>query len=273
MQENLIVAILNNQKDFSILRDQLWYRIPVESVEKFLKDRWPPKWMAFYQSGIFKKYAFMINHYGMISDISIVTRMELFPDEKVTSKSDKKYYKISFNKLETLPKPILSRRWRRIIFIRSTYSKFLKAVEINDLFDESPLEDKLWAEFKRIKIQAERQELVQIQNRFYFLDFAIYCRKGDFDIETDGDEYHLNSKKAIYDNIRNNDVTALGWGVLRFTSDQINEKMQSYCIPHIVKQINNLGGVQIDEYFSKRFDEFNEDGNYQYDFFDYAPEE
>ncbi len=273
MTENLIVCILNTLQDFSILREQLWYRIPVESVEKFLRERWPPKWMAFYQSGVFKKNAFMINHYGLISNISIRTRMELFPDEKPNLKSDKKYYKISFNKIETLHKPILSRRWRRIVFINTTYNKFINAIEINDLFDESALEDKLWAEFKRLKIQAERQELVQFQNHYYFLDFAIYCKKGNLDIETDGDEYHHNSKKAIYDNIRNNDVASLGWNILRFTSNQIFEKMQSYCIPHIIKQINNLEGIHIDEYFSKRFEEFSEDSDYQYNFFDYDPEE
>jgi hypothetical protein len=35
--------------------------------------------------------------------------------------------------------------------------KFLKAEEINDLYNEGPLEDKLWYEFKREKIEAERQ--------------------------------------------------------------------------------------------------------------------
>jgi len=30
----VLVAILNNQLDFAILREQGWYRIPVSSVEK-----------------------------------------------------------------------------------------------------------------------------------------------------------------------------------------------------------------------------------------------
>jgi hypothetical protein len=32
----------------------------------------------------------------------------------------------------------------------------MQALEINDLYDESPLEDRLWAEFKRLQISAER---------------------------------------------------------------------------------------------------------------------
>lgn len=149
----------------------------------------------------------------------------------------------------------------------------MKAVEINDLFDGSSLEDKLWAEFKRNKIEAERQEIVQIKDRFYFLDFAIYCKKGKLDIETDGDWWHHNPEGAEKDNIRNNDISSQGWNVIRFNSHQIREKINFYCIPQIKSSINNFGGIEIDEYFSKRFEEFREDGNYQYNFFDYDPEE
>jgi hypothetical protein len=91
----------------------------------------------------------MIIHYAKVSGIEVSTRQDLFPDEKENYKSKRSYYKISFKKVETLPKPILSRRWRRIVFIQTTHKKFINAVEVNDLFDGSRLEDKLWAEFKR----------------------------------------------------------------------------------------------------------------------------
>lgn len=43
------------------------------------------------------------------------------------------------------------------MFIPTTWEKFVNAVEINDLYDESSLEDQLWAQFKRLEISAERQ--------------------------------------------------------------------------------------------------------------------
>lgn len=49
-RSEVLVAIMNNLLDMDIARDQHWYRIPVRSVEKRLKDRWPPKWLAFYQT-------------------------------------------------------------------------------------------------------------------------------------------------------------------------------------------------------------------------------
>jgi very-short-patch-repair endonuclease len=162
---------------------------------------------------------------------------------------NKNYYKISIEPLRKLPKPILSRRWRRIVFIQSTWEKFINAVEINDLFNGSVLEDKLWAEFKRLGIDIERQELVQIDNRFYFLDFADHCMKGKLDIETDGDFWHHNPSSASQDNQRNNDLTLEGWQILRFTANQINEQLQSYCIPQITHHINQFGGIKIDDSF------------------------
>jgi hypothetical protein len=42
----VLIAILNNQPDMTIARDRHWDRIPSDSVSKFLKNRWPPKWLA-----------------------------------------------------------------------------------------------------------------------------------------------------------------------------------------------------------------------------------
>jgi len=271
--EEFLVGIINRISDFEIIRDQHWYRVPVDKADRFLNKRWPPKWIAFYHSGALKNNPFLVSHYAKIKNIVKVSRNKLFPSEPYNKNSNKKYYKIVFEKLETLSKPILSRRWRRIVFIQTTHEKFINAVEINDLFDGSSLEDRLWAEFKKNKIEAERQELVQIEDRFYFLDFAIYCIKGNLDIEADGDEWHHNPDDAEKDNLRNNDLSSQGWNIIRFNSNQIREKINTYCIPQIKNNINNLGGIKIDQYFSKRFEDFNEDGDYQYNFFDYDPED
>ncbi|MFZ2323825.1 MAG: DUF559 domain-containing protein [Ignavibacteriaceae bacterium] len=266
-QEDLLVGIVNNIKDLEIIRDQHWYRIPVINANKLLVNIWPPKWIAFYQSGMIKNNPFMIRYYARISEIKTVARKTLFPKEKDNVNSNKRYYKIYFNELLALSKPILSRRWRRIVFIPTTIDKLLKAVEINDLYGGSTLEDQLWAELKKNEIEAERQELIQIENKFYFLDFAIYCMKGKIDIETDGDKWHHNPEAASKDNIRNNDLASLGWNVLRFNTNQIKEQIQSYCIPQIKTNINNFGGIKIDETFSKRFIQYRSD-SYQGDFFE-----
>ena len=46
----VLVAIIHDKLDFDTLRTQQWYRIPMSSQRKWLKDRWPPEIIAFYQT-------------------------------------------------------------------------------------------------------------------------------------------------------------------------------------------------------------------------------
>lgn len=239
----VLIAIINKQLDFAVLREKLWYRIPVSSVEKWLKERWPPKWLAFYQTKAFGEEKHSINYFAEVLDIREVRRWQLFPDEPHDDRNNRRYYQVFVKSVQRLPRPIYSRRYRRIIFIPTTWEKFIEAAEINDLYDESSLEDKLWVEFKRHRIPAERQEFVTARGNDYALDFAVYCAKANIDIETDGDFWHANPEKAEKDNLRDNDLKTKGWIVLRFSEKQIHEQAASYCVSTVAENINNLGGI------------------------------
>lgn len=239
----VLVAIMRDKRDFAIVRNQQWYRIPVFSAEKWLKDRWPPQFLAFYQTKDFGQERYSVRYYARVLAIKKVSRRQLFPSEPENKKSDRLYYQVSLDSIQNLPQPILSRRWRRIVFIPTTWQKFITAVEINDLYDDSPLEDRLWAELKRAKIPAERQEYLTVKRENYALDFAIYCDKANVDVETDGDTWHANPEKAALDNLRDNALEAAGWKVLRFTTKQIREEAAGYCIATIRETIQKLGGV------------------------------
>ena len=242
-QGEVLVAIMNNPLDFAIARDEHWYRIPVTSAKKWLKKRFPPQWLAFYQTKVFGAEKYAVNYYASVIDVHEVYRWELFPDQPHNEKSNKCYYQLILEPLKQLPKPIFSRRLRRIMFISTTWQKFINAVEINDLYDTSPLEDKLWAKLKYHQIQAERQEFVTIKKKNYALDFAIYCATGKIDVEANGDTYHLKKENVFYDKERDNTLATAGWHVLRFPTHQIREEIDSYCLPTIVETVNRLGGI------------------------------
>ncbi len=248
----VLVAILNDRLDFELVQNQNWYRIPVSSQKKWLKKRWPPQWLSFYQTKIFGSEAFAINYYAQVLNIRRVSRWQLFPDEPPNKKSKRQYYQMMLGSLQKLPQPILSRRWRRIAFIQTTWHKFINATEINDLYDESPLEDKLWAEFKRLKISADRQEFIMVNKRNYALDFAIYCAKGNLNVETDGDMWHADPQRIPLDNLRDNDLETAGWHLLRFNTKQILEEMTEYCIPTIIQNVNKLGGLETGEAIARK---------------------
>lgn len=239
----VLVAILNKKLDFTILREQLWYRIPVSSAEKWLKDRWPPEWLAFYQTQTFGVERHAVNYFAKVLDIREVFRWQLFPDEPRDARSHRRYHQIFVKPIQRLPRPIVSRRLRRIVFIPTTWDKFTRAAEINDLYDGSSLEDALWAEFRRHRIPAERQEFVVAKGNHYALDFAVYCITANIDVETDGDHWHANPERAKQDNLRDNDLATAGWKVLRFTSQQINEEAATYCVSRVAENINRLGGL------------------------------
>jgi very-short-patch-repair endonuclease len=187
-----------------------------------------------------------VQRYGEVADIQVVCRSDLFPNEFESARSGQRYYKITLKRLEMLERPILSLRPRRLIFIATTWRKFSNAEQINDLFDDSPLEDALWTQLKQTDIRAERQwELVTEEQR-YFLDFALFCAKAPVALETDGDSWHAVPERANQDYIRQNVIEALGWHVLRFNSKQIREDIETYCIPEIQKTINREGGLSDD---------------------------
>jgi hypothetical protein len=95
------------------------------------------------------------------SGVSLADHVEVASADKW----NRRHYQPILGPLRRLPRPILSRRWRRIVFISTTRNKFMNAVEINDLYDESPLEDQLWAALKRLEIRAERQLFVEAVGR------------------------------------------------------------------------------------------------------------
>ena len=119
----------------------------------------------------------------------------------------------------------------------------MDAEEINDLFDDSPLENVMWDAMKKVGISTERQFYTKAGEDNYILDFAIRCANGKIDVETDSDKYHTTPDRAAGDNLRNNALTEYGWQVLPFSTVQICEKMESYCILKITDTIDNLGGL------------------------------
>ncbi len=238
----LLVALLKEKLDFAILQEQGWYRIPVERAPK----RWPPDWLAFYQPSAFKDDAFRIRYFGRIAKIDTVPRRVLFPNEFESTNSDKLYFRIQLEKLEEREQPIPCRVPRRVVFVSTTLDKFYLAEQINDLYDESPLEDELWRSLKSARISAERQWAVKILLYFYQLDFAIFCKEGKIDVEADGDTWHAQRESIDRDNKRNNSLESAGWHVLRFNGKQIHESKATYCLRKIEETINRLGGLTSD---------------------------
>jgi very-short-patch-repair endonuclease len=238
--EITLVAIVPRKKDWKILREKHWYRIPVKSAPEIVTQL---KYLAFYQPKIFGEEKWAVNYYTKIKELNIVKRIELLPDEPKHIRAMDDYYKITIEELRRLPHPIPSKRWRRIVFIPTSLSKLTKAKEINDLYHTSPIEEKLYKIMKKDKIMAERQLFVKEENKRYCLDFGIFCNEGKIDVECDGDAYHSSKDAHMRDRVRNNELASYGWLVLRFTGAEINKDAKG-CVKKIKRTIKSLKGFK-----------------------------
>lgn len=239
MDNIVLVAIVPRKKDWQILENQHWYRIPVNSAPEITPR---VKYLAFYQPAIFGQEKYKVNYFAKVKEIKVVKRIELLPDEPEHPKRENDYYKINIGELQKLTSPIRSERWRRIAFIPTILSKLKKAKEINDLYHTSFIEEKLYNKIKEEKIPTERQLFVREKDATYCLDFAILCKDGKIDVECDGKQHYSTYDRLMYDRERNNELTSSGWSVLRFTTNQINQDM-SKCVKQIKKTIKSLKGV------------------------------
>ena len=258
-KKELLVAILPKTSALDRLKNESWYHIPVESAPE---KRWPPKVLAFYQGKVFgKEEAYKIRYFGEVENIDIVPRKVLFPnDDKNKQKEENLYYRVQLKELKERETPIISYRPRRLAFIPTTLAKFENAEQINDLFDGSPLEDLLWTGLKALKVLAERQWKIVVQNHNYYLDFAVFCKNGKLAIETDGYSYHFDSRNQIdYDTWRQNEIELDDWRFLHYTTKQVKDN----CVPYlgqIEQKISQLGGLEMPENFVRKVGE--EQGKY-----------
>jgi very-short-patch-repair endonuclease len=241
-ENNVLIALIPNKTDFEIAKTQHWYRIPVKPAPRIVKNN-QVEIIAFYHPKSFETEKFSIKWYARVFNISIVKRKDLFPGLPFDLKTENEYYKIEFSELLQLPQSIVSIRHRRLLFIPTSEAKFFRAPEINYLFNDSPLENILWAEFINNRINAERQFFLSIANNNYFLDFALFCKVRNINIECDGDKFHTDKADIQSDKKRNNLLESKGWSVLRFTTHDIKYEINS-TLGIISDTINKYGGIE-----------------------------
>jgi len=237
-----LVGIVPRKNLWPIIQKERWYHVPVESAPKNTPF---VEYLAFYFPAVFgERLKYKVTYYAKVQKIDTVKRIQLFPEESGHKKAQKDYFQFHLGKIKELPNPIPSKRWRRIVHIPTTQEKLFNAQEINDLYDTSPLEEKMYQEMKKHKIETERQWFVNVGGENYCLDFGIFCNKGSIDVECDGEKYHTLPNALAQDRQRNNQLTSFDWRVLRFSGKEINHSLQN-CFKIIKTTINNLDGLKL----------------------------
>jgi hypothetical protein len=179
-EDRVLVAIMNNRRDFERVCDQGWYRIPVKHAPPATAES---DYVAFYFTRAFGEERWAIHWYAPVRGHELVRRRDLLPDEPDHPRADRAYYKLQLGPLERLEPPIISLRWRRVTFIETTWDRFQMAQEINELYASGA--DGLFVTLKEMGLLPEREFPLREAGVEYVVDLAIPCRDGTLAIALD----------------------------------------------------------------------------------------
>ncbi len=167
--QQVLVALLNNQADWRRVQEEGWYRIPVKRAP----ERVGADFLAFYQTKALAPESFGIYYYAPVLRYQLRQRRDLLPEEVDHPRADDWYYQIFLGERRTLSRPILSRHLRRVTFIRTTLAKLLAAREINDLWLGDGRQGQLWQLLQREGYDIERFYRINEQENSYGADFVL----------------------------------------------------------------------------------------------------
>lgn len=237
-----LVGIVPRKNLWPIIQNQRWYHIPVKSAPRNVLE---VKYVAFYFPNVFEKeLRYQVIYFAPVLKIGTVKRIRLFPDQPRHPRRNKDYYQIHLGKIKELPHPILSKRRRKnVVHIPTSLQRLFTAEEVNDLYDTSPVEEKMYRALKRRHINPERQWYVWVHRQAYCLDFCIFCQKANIDLECDGERYHALPDALTKDRLRNNQLASVGWSVLRFSSTEIYRNLRD-CLNVVERTIHTLEGLK-----------------------------
>ena len=220
----ILVALLNNKRDFEIVRVLGWYRIPLKSAPKTVAV----DWLAFYQTAKFGEEKWSINYIAPVRGHELTTRAELLRTQPDHPRAGEQYYKIQLGPLERLPRSIPSRKWRRITFLYTTGERLMAAEEINDLIVQSEERELLWQALRERGLRAERQYETQKGAQ---LDLALLCALGNLGVTLGDTETERRTLKE-----------RRGWRYLAFPETALKAELSSV-VQTIEQEVEKLGGL------------------------------
>ncbi|MCD4673786.1 MAG: hypothetical protein K8R77_14070 [Anaerolineaceae bacterium] len=160
----ILVVFVPQPRDLEIVRLLGWYRIPMRSAPKVIEV----DYLAFYQPASFGKgHRWQIEQFAELRGYELVRRMDLFRDEMDHPRAQEEYFKMQVGAMQTLSRPILAEKFRRLTFLYTTGALFRKAQTVSDLVVSADERAGLWRALR---------ERVSLANQYHTnddLDFEL----------------------------------------------------------------------------------------------------
>ncbi|MCB0006045.1 MAG: hypothetical protein KDE09_07490 [Anaerolineales bacterium] len=132
--DRVLVVYMPSPADWERLLAEGWYRIPYDHAPKGFQA----EYYAFYFGRQFGEEKYGIHYFAPYLGHELAQRLDLLPGEPDHPRATEWYYKIQLDEVRRLPRPITSKRWRRLTFAHTTWDRFVVAREMSDLFADSP---------------------------------------------------------------------------------------------------------------------------------------
>lgn len=234
-----LVAVVNNDADLHRFIDERWYRIPARAIGRSLGVGAieESNILALYQTaGVNAGLPGAIEMWGEIEERLLLPRRAIVPEEPDHPGADEKYHLIRLRAVERLEAPIVSRRPRRITFLRTTSRHLFHASDINDLIAGTPGEERLWHVLKKEEnLELERRYFMRMDDVVMEVDFALLGRERSLGIICEG-ETHGGGPGS--------DHIPEAWSILRFSPGRLDAEFAD-CVGEIAAEIARMKNDEI----------------------------
>lgn len=229
--ERVLVVVINNPRDFEMARDEGWYRIPVKRAPRQVGA----DYLAFYLTRALGPERWTIPYLSPVLRYRLVRRRDLLPEEPDHPHADDFYYKVELGPMRRLPRPIPSRRFRRVTFIPTTLERLLDAQEINDLWLGSDVQEQLHQALLYRDIPAEKNYVVAEGHAPYRADLVIPCLDGGVAVRL----AHPRQRPS-------EELMAAGWSLLYLPPEEVAERLDEVLL-QVEDRVREHGGVRYQE--------------------------
>ena len=235
-EPQVLVGILRDQRDLTLLLTRRLYRIPVAHTPRRHFD-----YLGFYQTAAFGSSGQCIRYIAPVLGRITVKRSSILPDEPFHPRANARYRLYRLGKPVRLPQPIRNLGPRRFNFAYTSLRHLFESHDILEMFGVPPIERIMQEELKKAGIPALSEFTMSAGKKRYRLDFACFCANGGLAIECDGEEFHNHPVQARYDRAKDQRLKKLGWTVLRLTEKDI-VRSPGACLKRVKGLVRRLGG-------------------------------
>ncbi len=152
-EDRVLVGVVNRVSDLEHARCDHWYRIPMARISRGLHT----EYLAFFLSRNFGDKNGGIHYYARRTGHELVRRCDLLPDEPNHSRANDRYYKIQLGELRQKIPPVLNPTRRAVVFIHTTWDRFVAASQISELYSTADyFVDRVYYALRSAGVPAER---------------------------------------------------------------------------------------------------------------------